>query len=47
MLKIMGTFHSHREIIPVIESIDFLGNDCFWYLLKYELYDVLNCQVID
>mmetsp|Transcript_27176 Transcript_27176/g.41355 ORF Transcript_27176/g.41355 Transcript_27176/m.41355 type:complete len:179 (-) Transcript_27176:2259-2795(-) len=47
MLKIMSTFGGHREIVPIIESVDFNGNDCFWYLLKYQLYDVLNSQVID
>jgi len=43
----MSIYVNYREVIPIIESIDFFGRDCIWYMIKYELYDLLKEKIID
>lgn len=36
-----------RMIKALIEQIDLEGKDCFWYLQKYEMHDLLSTKIFD
>lgn len=34
-------------MIKLLEQNDYDGNDCFWYLDEYDVYDILDTQILD
>ena len=43
----LDIYDSPRQIESLIEQPDLEGRDCFWYLLKYEMYQVLDTKIFD
>ena len=40
-------YNDPDELMALVEMTDFEGNDCFWYLDEYDLYNILDCQIMD
>lgn len=40
-------YNDPDELMVLAEQTDFDGNDCFWYIDKYDLYPILDCRIMD
>ena len=40
-------FNDPDEVMFMIEQTDTEGNDCFWYLDEYNLYNILDSRIMD
>lgn len=38
MVKVLEIYTDIDEMIPIMESVDYLGRDCFWFFQHYELF---------
>ena len=47
LVKVVNVYIHLEDFIQIIEQSDFEGNDSLWYLMKYELFEILNCQIMD
>lgn len=47
LTAILEIYIDPKETCTLIEMPDYDGNDIFWYLDKYDLYDILNCRILD
>ena len=43
----MNVYFNLQDFTQTIEQKDYDGNDCLWYLMKYELFEIINCQIMD
>lgn len=35
------------ELMFLVSQPDYQGNDCFWFMDKYNLYNILDCRIMD
>ena len=47
IVKILEIYKEPEEMIPLMERLDIDGNDCFWYLEKYEMFEILDSKIMD
>ena len=47
LVDIVNVYFNLEDFTRVIEQKDYDGNDCLWYLMKFELFEIINCQIID
>jgi hypothetical protein len=40
-------FNDPDELMVLVEQTDYEGNDCFWYLDEYDLYNILDSRIMD
>mmetsp|Transcript_27175 Transcript_27175/g.41345 ORF Transcript_27175/g.41345 Transcript_27175/m.41345 type:complete len:374 (-) Transcript_27175:1536-2657(-) len=40
-------YNDPDELMDMVEQTDYEGNDCFWYLDEYDLYNILDCRIMD
>ena len=38
IIKVLNIYEDPEDIVQMMEQDDLLGNDCFWYMLNFELY---------
>jgi hypothetical protein len=43
----MEMYNDPDELMIIVEQTDYEGNDCFWYLDEYDLYNILDCRIMD
>lgn len=43
----MNIYSDPVEMQILVEQLDYDGNDCLWYLDEYNIYEVLDCRVMD
>jgi hypothetical protein len=43
----MDTFSEPNEVRHMIEMEDYEGHNMFWYLSSFDMYDLLNCRILD
>ena len=46
-MSIVHIYKDSEKVIPLFEQTDFEGLNCYWYLVKYELSDVLNSSILE
>jgi hypothetical protein len=40
-------YNDADDLMHLVEAPDFEGNDIFWYLDEYSLFDILDCRIMD
>ena len=45
--KVLDIYNDPDEAYLIVSQQDFQGHDCFWYLDEYNLYNILNCRIMD
>lgn len=40
-------YNDPDELMVIVEFNDYEGNDCFWYLDEYDLYNILDSRIMD
>ena len=40
-------YNEPEELMHMVEMTDYEGNDLFWYLDEYDLYNILDCRIMD
>ena len=43
LVSVLETYNDPDEVIILAEQTDFEGNDCFWYLDEFNLFEILAC----
>lgn len=43
----MEVYKDSEKVIPMFEQTDFEGQNCYWYLVNYEMSEVLNCSILE
>ena len=44
---IQEIYKEPEEMIPLMERLDIDGKDSFWYLEKYEMFEILDSKIMD
>ena len=47
IVKILEIYKEPEEMIPLMERLDIDGKDSFWYLEKYEMFEILDSKIMD
>jgi hypothetical protein len=47
LLSIVEIYKDSEKVIPLFEQTDFEGHNCYWYLVKFELSEVLNSSILE
>jgi hypothetical protein len=47
IVKILEIYKDPEEMIPLMERLDIDGKDCFWYMEKYEMFEILDSKIMD
>lgn len=47
MRSVLEMYNDPDELMVLVEQTDYEGNDCFWYLDEYDLYNILDCRIMD
>ena len=45
--SIIDVYKNPNEIIDLMENQDIDGHNCFFYMQKYSLYNILNSKIMD
>ena len=45
--KCLEIYNDVDELMILVEQTDYNGQDCFWYLDEYNLYNILDCRMMD
>ena len=45
--KVLEMYNDPDALMVLVEQTDYEGNDCFWYLDEYDLYNILDCRIMD
>jgi hypothetical protein len=45
--KIIDVYKDPHEIIQLMENQDIFGYDCFFYMQRYSLYNILDSKIMD
>jgi len=47
MRKVLEMYNDPIELMVQVEQTDYEGNDVFWYLDEYDLYNILDSRIMD
>ena len=47
LLSIIEIYIDSEKVIPLFEQTDFEGQNCYWYLVKYDLSEILNSSIME
>jgi hypothetical protein len=47
MVKVLEIYTDIDEMIPIMESVDYMGRDCFWFFQHFEIFKVLDAKIMD
>lgn len=47
IVKLMDTEEDVKKMVKLLEQNDYDGNDCFWYLDEYDVYEILDTKIMD
>ena len=47
LVSIVNIYKDSEKVIPLLEQTDFEGQNCYTYLVKYNLNEVLNCSIME
>ena len=47
LLRIIEIYKDSEKVIPLFEQTDFEGQNCYWYLVKYDLSEILNSSIME
>ena len=47
MRNVLEMYNDPDELMVLVEQTDYEGNDCFWYLDEYDLYNILDSRIMD
>jgi hypothetical protein len=47
LIGVVQTYKDAEAIIPLFEQTDFEGQNCYYYLSKFELSEILNCPILE
>ena len=47
VVKILEIYKEPEEMIPLMERLDIDGKDSFWYLEKFEMFEILDSKIMD
>lgn len=47
LVVIIKMYKDPIQIIPILENIDIEGQDCFYYITKYQLYRLLETKIMN
>jgi len=45
--KSIDIYDEPDKLTALVEQIDYLGKDCFWYLDEYKLYSILDSRIME
>ena len=45
--NMLEMFINPKDVLKMSEMTDYEGNDVFWYLDEYDLYNILDCRIMD
>ena len=40
-------YNDPRDVLKMCEMTDYEGNGVFWYLDEFDLYNILDCRILD
>ena len=46
-IQFLDLYENPEQILQLVKSKDILDNDCLWYLLNYQLYQILDTKIFD
>jgi hypothetical protein len=47
LIAVVEIYKDADAVIPLFEQTDFEGQNCYYYLLKFELSEILNCPILE
>ena len=47
MRNVLEMYNDPDELMVLVEQTDYEGNDCFWYLDEYDMYNLMGCRIMD
>ena len=47
LLSVIEIYKDSEKVIPLFEQTDFEGQNCYWYLVKYDLSEILNSSIME
>ena len=46
-MAITQIYKDAEKVVPLFEQTDFEGKTMYWYLVQYELCEILNCSIME
>lgn len=46
-IQFLELYENPEQILQLVKSKDILDNDCLWYMLNYQLYQILDTKILD
>ena len=47
LVKIMKVYDDPDAIAPVMDNLDIEGHDVFYYLIKFQMFMILECKIMN
>lgn len=44
---VLEMYNDPEELMMMVDQTDYQGNDCFWFMDEYHLYNILDCRIMD
>lgn len=45
--NMLEMYNDPKDVLKMCEMTDYEGNSVFWYLDEFDLYNILDCRILD